>query len=260
MAYGLVIMPGLGYISPALMLLSSASPKPPGTLVKMPRLAVVSILVPALMLFAGSAGAVDLTEGFEDIQDLPGKGWVQRNNSVPLGIEGWSQGDSGEFSAQSGTPDSYISANFNSAADLGTISNWLLTPEVVLSSQTRISFWTRASDPEQPPFPDRLEVRLSTSGDSVDVGTTAESVGSFTTVLLTINPTLTGQYPTTWTQYEIELDGIPEPTTGRIGFRYYVTDSGPFGDNGDLIGIDSVSITQPGDVIFRDRFEAGAKP
>jgi hypothetical protein len=202
------------------------------------------------------AGAADLSEGFEDVETLPGDGWVTRNNSMPLGSESWAQGESAEFAAHSGTPDSFITANFLSVLDEGTISNWLLTPEIALANGTRLSFWTRAADPEQPPFPDRLEVRLSTAGASVNVGATAESVGVFTTVLLTINPDLADDYPIAWTRYELQLDGISAPITGRIAFRYYVTNSGPFGENGDLIGIDSVSVIQPGaDLIFYDSFE-----
>lgn len=221
-----------------------------------------------LLLMAGPASAVDdaargagpiaddFSEGFEDIQELPGKGWVQRNNSQPAGSVGWAQGDPGEFAAHLGPADSYISANWANADGLGTVSNWLLTPEIELSSDTRIRFWTRTADPNGQPFPDRLEVRLSTDGASENVGGTAESVGSFTTLLLTVNPDLTDEYPTVWTAYEIQLDSVPAPTSGRIGFRYYVTDSGPFGDNGDFIGIDTFSVIQPqGDVIFGDRFE-----
>lgn len=225
---------------------------------------LLSLAVPAAAAGEAARGsgpiAENFSEGFDDILELPGKGWVQRNNSQPQGSVGWAQGDPGEFSAHLGPADSYISANWANADGLGTVSNWLLTPEIALSSETRVRFWTRTADPNGQPFPDRLEVRLSTDGASDNVGGTAESVGSFTTVLLTINPDLQDEYPTVWTEYVITLDMIAEPTSGRIAFRYYVTDSGPFGDNGDFIGIDTFSVTQPHDapddeVIFADRFE-----
>jgi len=36
--------------------------------------------------------------------------------------------------------------------------------------------------------------------------------------------------------------GIPASGSGRIAFRYFVTDAGTSGDNSDYIGIDTVSI------------------
>ena len=228
----------------------------------MRRIALLIVLFALPVLWAPPSLASDpisgnFGEGFENIGILSDRGWVQRNNSSPTGATGWFQGTD-RFAAHEGPEDSYIAANFNNAGGAGTISNWLMTPEMTLLNGTRIRFWTRttAPPPGQEPFPDRLEVRLSTSGAGSDVGGTATSVGSFTTELLTINPDLSEQYPVVWTQYEIELDNITEPASGRIGFRYYVTDSGPFGDNGNFIGIDTFSVIQPvRGVIFRDRFE-----
>ena len=85
-------------------------------------------------------------------------------------------------------PTAYIGANYNNTGDLGTISNWMLTPEIALANGDTISFWTRTADGSI--WPDRLEMRLSTAGASTNVGTTATSVGDFTTVLVEVNPTL----------------------------------------------------------------------
>ena len=61
-----------------------------------------------------------------------------------------------------------------------------------------MTFWTRTTTAN--PFPDRLQVRMSTAGASSNVGTTATDVGDFTTLLLDINPTYTvGGYPEVWT-------------------------------------------------------------
>lgn len=199
----------------------------------------------------GISPADEFSEGFEDVDALfvPG-GWVEINNSVPLGTTGWGQGlPEDEFPAHNGPADSYISANFNNAGGAGTISNWLLTPEVQLQTGTRIEFWTRRVDS---PFADRLEVRLSTSGASTDVGLSALSTGDFGTLLRSINPELGDDYPVVWTRFSILLDGIEPGTTGRIAFRYFVTDSGPQGSLGDYIGIDTFSVEQP---LFTDRFE-----
>lgn len=182
-----------------------------------------------------------ITEGFDNIATLPGNGWVQTNNSNPVGSTGWFQGNSGVFASHSGLPDSYIAANFDNAAFGGDISNWLLTPTFSLNNGYSISFWTR-TEPNAT-APDRLEIRLSTNGASSDVGSSASSLGDFTTLLLTINPALTPTgYPDGWTQFTATISGLGGPTDGRFGFRYFVPDTST---NADYIGIDDVNITTP---------------
>lgn len=182
-----------------------------------------------------------LVEGFDDITTLPNDGWAMINNSDPLGPASWFQGNPTVFSAHEGAADSYIGVNFNSADLIGTISNWLLTPELEISDGDTLSFWTRSTGDD---WPDRLEVRLSTSGNSTDVGSTATSVGDFTTLLLEINPNLeVGGYPAEWTQYEVTVDGVGSAATGRLAFRYFVTSAGPFGTASDYIGIDTFEFT-----------------
>ena len=182
------------------------------------------------------------SEGFENITLLPGMGWFFQNNSSPLGITNWFQGNTTVFSAQAGSASSYIGANFNNTSGTGTISNWMLTPQLNLNNGDTISFWTRTVS--APAFPDRLQVRLSTAGASTNVGATATSVGDFTTLLLDINPTLTTTgYPNVWTQYTITLSGLPPASSGRIAWRYFVTNGGPTGVNSDYIGIDTVEYT-----------------
>ena len=178
-------------------------------------------------------------EGFDLITTLVPAGWVMQNNSEPLGITGWFQGISGTFPSQSGAPDSYIAANSNNGAQLATISNWLLTPPLNLQNGAQLSFWTRTVD--TPEFPDRLQVRMSTNGTSQDVGTASTDVGDFTTLLLDINPTYTlTDYPNVWTNFVVTISGLGGPGTGRLAFRYFVENGGPFGANSDYIGIDTV--------------------
>jgi hypothetical protein len=187
-----------------------------------------------------------LTEGFENITTLIPNGWVTQNNSQPAGPAGWFQGNPYEnFAAHSGSLASSIAANFLDGSGLATISNWLLTPPVTLQNGARFSFWTTTVPvslifPDI--FPDRLQVRLSTNGTSQDVGTTATSVGDFTTLLLDINPTYTTTgYPIGWTNYLVTLSGIPSPVQGRLAFRYFVENGGPSGANSNHIGIDTVA-------------------
>ena len=179
------------------------------------------------------------SEGFDDLI-LPG--WILQNNASPLGTTDWFPGIDTVFPAHAGAPTAYIAANYLTAGDHGTISNWMLTPELALVNGDTISFWTRA--PAGTTFPDRLEMRLSTAGASTNVGTFATDVGVFTTLLLDINPTLVvGGYPGTWTQYSATLSGIPASATGRIAWRYFVTDAGLLGTNADYIGIDTVEFS-----------------
>ena len=183
-----------------------------------------------------------LNEGFDDIATLVPAGWNMQNLSSPRGTSDWFQGNPDVFPSQSGAPDSYIAANFNNGADIATISNWLLTPEVGIQNGAVLTFWTRTI--ESNIFPDRLQVRLSTNGSSVDIGTTATSVGDFTTLLLDINPTYQqGGYPEVWTQYTLTITGVPTATTGRLAFRYFVEEGGPNGANSNYIGIDTVQYT-----------------
>ena len=182
----------------------------------------------------------DLAQGFDDVTTLVPSGWVTQNNSQPLGITGWFQGLSSTFPSQSGSPSSYVAANTNSGAGVSTISNWLLTPPVTLQNGAQFSFWTRTID--APQFADRLQVRMSTNGTSQNVGTTATSVGDFTTLLLDINPTYTtSDYPNAWTNFVVTVTGLGGPVKGRMAFRYFVESGGPGGENSDYIGIDTVT-------------------
>ncbi|MEX2114287.1 MAG: choice-of-anchor J domain-containing protein [Pirellulales bacterium] len=193
----------------------------------------------ALSTIAPLLQAAALSEGFDDVSTLPGDGWLQINNSAPLGDTDWFQGNTGIFPAQAGPEDSYIAANFVNAQDGGDISNWLILPELLLDNATQLSFYTRTEI--ESIFPDRLEVRLSTAGASTDVGTTASTVGDFSTLLLTVNPTLDPfGYPSEWTQFTVLLSSLPGPTSGRLAFRYFVPDTLEFGN---YIGIDTVAVT-----------------
>lgn len=178
-----------------------------------------------------------IVESFENVASL--SDWWIINNSTPGGQtpQGWFQG-SGIFEAQSGSPDSYIQANFENAGSPGDISTWLLSPVLSLHYGLRLQFYTIAED--VPGFPDRLEVRLSRAGGSTNVGSDPTSVGDFTELLLVVNPTLADAgYPTGWTPYEYVFDRLTGPVDGRVAFRYFVPDRTV---NGSTIAIDTVYI------------------
>lgn len=195
---------------------------------------------------ATARGVELLSENFNNVATLPGAGWVETNNSNPLGETGWFQGNDGIFPAQSGAANAYVGANFLNAAGGGNVSNWLILPQLLLDPTLALTFYTRTE--ELSLFPDRLEVRLSTNGGSSNVGATDTSVGDFTTLLLTVNPTLDiGGYPEEWTLFTVNLNGVlGGPTNARLAFRYFVPNTD---ENGNYIGIDTVrvaTVPEPG--------------
>ncbi|MBL8067851.1 MAG: choice-of-anchor J domain-containing protein [Armatimonadetes bacterium] len=199
------------------------------------------VLLLALAAVSASAFA-SFTEEFEDITTLPGSGWVQSNQSTPLGTTNWFQGNTTVFNAFSGAPAGYIGTNFNNTTGANTISNWLVTPTVTLDNGATFSFYTRTVS--SPAFPDRLQVRMSTNGASSNTGVLPTDLGDFTTLLLDINPTYTtAGYPNNWTQFTVNISGLGSATTGRLAFRYFVENGGPSGANSDYIGIDKASYT-----------------
>jgi hypothetical protein len=197
----------------------------------------VAIAVAALLYAATASAAPLLIESFDDVAGLEAAGWEIINNSDPVGTTEWFQGNPAIFTSQAGADDAYAAANFLAVDGVGDISVWLITPTLTLSDGDTISFYTRTEEASE--FPDRLELRLSANGASTNVGTTATSVGDFTTLFLTLNPALNpGGYPTDWTQFTVSTSGLGS-VTGRLAFRYFVTDSGV---NANYIGLDTLVV------------------
>ena len=204
------------------------------------------------LLFATTATvqAQSFTQGFDQVSSsqMPA-GWLTVNNSsqatggdapVPWSVQPFVFIAGGLMAPHAG--NGMATATFQSSNALqGTLSNWLITPEITgLQNGDQFSFWSRTV--ANSTFPDRLEVRLSASGSSADVGSTATSTGAFDTLLLTINPTLTaGVYPNSWQQFTVTLSGLNGPVDGRLALRHFVTGAGSSGTNGNIIGIDDFS-------------------
>jgi hypothetical protein len=193
--------------------------------------------------------ATVVNEGFEDVAGMVSTGgWIRANHSSPLGASNWSQcGGTAIPPAFDGDPNSCALVNYNSTTGgTGTISNWLLTKEITFAPGTIGSFYTRTGTDAE--YADRLEVRVCNSGDCSNFGTGATDVGNYTTLLLTINPNqLAGPdpsgvngYPDSWTQFTIP--NLPTSGTGRIAFRYFVTNGGPSGANSSIVGLDRVVV------------------
>lgn len=200
----------------------------------------LALFAVGVLAVAGAASAQPITENFDVVVPT---GWQAINNSAVVGPTTVFQGNTDVFESQAGAPDSYAGMNFNATTGANDISVWLITPVLTgLQNGHTWSFWTRTVDP--PEFPDRLEFRLSTNG-SCNPGTTTSSVGDFTTVLTTVNPTLTlSGYPIVWTQFQGTLAGIPGGSSGCFAFRYAVPNGGPLGSNSDYIGIDTFAYLQ----------------
>ena len=184
-----------------------------------------------------------IAENFDDLALAVTNGWVIDNQSVPVGSNNWFQGSSGIFGAHSGALTSYAAANLNNTTT-GAISNWLVAPVVSLGEGFTVTFYTRTET--NSPFPDRLQVRLSTNGASANVGAGAAAVGDFSTLLLDINSAYAaGVYPEDWTVQNITLSGLGGATSGRIAFRYLIDDVNV---NGNYIGVDTFSVQDAGAV------------
>jgi cysteine-rich repeat protein len=176
-----------------------------------------------------------VVEGFEEA--FPPTAWARQNLSSAGGFNpNWEAYETDAIEAHGGAK--YAMADYGSAGPGGVISNWLFSPEVTIANGVEMSFWTFSTGGGT--YADRLEVRVSTAGDSVDVGADASSVGDFATTLLTINEALEiGGYPDVWTQYTVTVDGLAAAGTGRFAFRYVMPDS----DNAAAVTLDDVEIT-----------------
>ena len=185
---------------------------------------------------AANAAPSMLSEGFDNVGMLNANGWLVVNNSTQPQGGAWFQGNSSQFVADSGAANSYIGSNFLAAAPGGSISLWLITPEIDFSlGNNAVSFALRGNPSGL--FPDSIEVHYSTTGSSV--GATTTSTGDFS---------LLKRYdfntdPGGWVRDTLILDR--QSGNGRYAFRYVVGDTNLAGD---YVGIDSFSaqIPEPG--------------
>lgn len=197
-----------------------------------------------ILAVAGTVHGQGFTEGFDDVMALTTSGgWFTQNNSAPIGILNYFQGNTSVFAPHASA--GYLAANYESVAGANTISNWFVTPQLSgIQNGHTFSFYTRTVS--APFAADRLQVRMSLAGASTNVGPIGNptAVGDFTALLLDINPAYLlagpGSYPTEWTHFSVTVSGVPTPTSGRFAFRYFVQNGGPMGSNSDYIGIDSV--------------------
>ena len=164
-----------------------------------------------------TAGAQLVNERFESLT-FPPPGWIVRNQSTTIGTNAqcWNRFTTTPWAPHGG--GGHAGANFNCTTGTNTISAWLITPPMAMLNGEQMRFWTRKASVDI--SPDRLQVLMcvdrapDSCGAAGSTGSTSTDVGSFTTVLLDINPTLiTGVYPTTFTQFTVTFSGFLRANT-----------------------------------------------
>jgi hypothetical protein len=219
---------------------------------------------------AAAPASLSFTEDFNDVSKLTTRGWAFRNNSNPVGPQGWRVGRYEALIAPSNkpnlpavvgfpaynatrSPNDFISCDVSAVNTNGDISAWLITPPMTVKNGDVLTFYTRTMDDTNFPIytRDRMQVRANLTDGSADVGTDALSVGSFTKLLLDINPAVAqnanGGYPwDEWTEFTITMSGITGTVkNARIAFRYFMIDGGIEGGSSgnrytSIVGVDNV--------------------
>ncbi len=154
---------------------------------------------------------------------------------------------------QAGGTNSFAFVNYTSTSSTAAdaiISNWMISPIVVVKNGDVVTFYARRGKipgSSGAGYADRLQLRISTDGAfSVDPSTGPTDVGSYTTIAADVNPTLAADgFPSVWTKYSYTMTGLTGPTECKFGFRYFVNNGGPSQANGDIIGIDTFSVDTP---------------
>ncbi|MES2680538.1 MAG: choice-of-anchor J domain-containing protein [Bacteroidota bacterium] len=213
--------------------------------------------------FASAFSQVVLTQDFTAPFNPTGAGWIVQNNSIPSGTVSWTQGNqtggNNGLIAYNGNTDDFYMADFMSVQypGAGGISAFLISPPVTLYNGAMIQFATSTALFASPNiYPDRMQV-LTSAQSAVSIPTGTTSVGTFTNLLLDINPNLStanssvvvgnvvNGYPMQWTVYNIPVTGVTGTVTGRFAFRYFVQSGGSSGLNSRLIGVDAVKYILP---------------
>lgn len=200
-------------------------------------------------------------EEFDTAKNAYERGWRFINRSESIGRTGWQNPDALTgipFISWSGTGTGYLWSDYEAtSAAAATISNWAVSPELVMQNDDKITFYTRAQllffNGDSTDFVNRMQVRLNKT-TSLNCGNAIDP-GDFTVLLLDINPSyyqfLKSEfntfnprsrlaYPHVWTKFTATVSGLNGPTKGRFAFRYFTEGAGSNG-RGTAIGVDSVA-------------------
>jgi hypothetical protein len=231
----------------------------------------LSFSLSALVLATSAAPAhalavTSLSEDFNSVSGLAGAGWVLANKSNPAPIAGqgtatWAQGTpsvAGYGDQGSGLEDSSFaqvgvdSTRGNLTQRAGTVSNWLITPELDFANGGTFSFYARTLQGNSKG--ELLEVRQSNAGADATFTTGINStanpasaagaadLGVFTTLVGTAgglgNPD-PGNFPdNVWTQYTFN---VAAGSSGRLAIRYFATNGGVNGTQAQFATIDTLN-------------------
>jgi hypothetical protein len=186
-------------------------------------------------------------EGFEDVgptrspssgpENLINQGWIFRNQSSPLGAESWFQGYIGSYWPPPQAGAGYMAVTSNSTDYFGgRVSNWAILPPIAgQQAGDELRFYLNDLYGSGGSNIDTFQVRYSPTGGT-STGSTADSVGDFTQLLLDLNPIPGGG----WNVYSVTLPG-----NGRIALRYYIANACNFACFSSYTGIDSLSVGVP---------------
>ena len=204
-------------------------------------------------------------EEFDTAQKAYDKGWRFINRSDVIGRTNWQNPTTLTgipFISYSGTGNGYLWADYQSTSSAaGTISNWAVSPEIIMQNGDKIIFYTRcevlAFGAINTDFVNRMQVRMNKL-NTLNCGNGTDP-GDFTIPLLDVNPFYNEfilqsfnnpsdprhnealqAYPHVWTRFEATVIGLDEPTKARFAFRYFTEEAGNNG-RGSSIGIDSVA-------------------
>ena len=198
---------------------------------------------------------------FDTVAAAQAQGWKLVNRSVPIGRQGWVQGNSiyaqiwqystGGYPAYSSkaTREGFISSDISSAdaqTPAGAVqSNFLISPSIIMQNGDKIIFYTREDDSISR-WADRLQVVYNKLGDDWTNAGHGTDAGAFTEVLLDINPNYASgftvgttpvapfdatipyypnnsvAYPRQWTRFEAKVTGLNAPFRSRFAFRHFV--------------------------------------
>jgi hypothetical protein len=201
------------------------------------------------------------SEDFDTASAAIARGWHFINTSVPIGGGVWQQGGGLPpwFQAYSshGSYVGFLGADYTStSAAAGIISNWLVSPPVIMQNGDKIVFYTRGLlyysgvGTDSTDYANRLQLNINQYNDYLTVGN-GDDPGDFKNTLVDINsnyeefhtdPNLYSPtaYPSSWTRFEGTVSGLNGPVRGRFAFRYFVEGAGSNG-LGSGVAIDKVS-------------------
>ena len=222
------------------------------------------------------------TENFDTTSAALARGWKIYNKSAPSGSSVWQDGGGipAFFNSYSnnGSNVGFIGVDYlSTSAGQGIISQWLISPSILMQDGDKIVFYTRAQKSpgyiddnpgDSTDFANRMQLLVNTLGDRADTLGQGDNTGSFsasTDPVIDINPnyyewhntpgdypldggpsstpeTIAKAYPVEWTRFETSIHGLGKPTMGKFAFRYYVQNGGSAG-RGTGIGIDQVTYT-----------------